>query len=222
MEFVGGSRTAMFWHFMPRPFMESIVRVLFDVYVTSHEHCENHFEREEGTDIRHFIRRALLEAELRSIAKQFPQITATVELNQSGNWHHTRIICGRIALTQNAVGDPEDVVRPSIFRSMYAAPDNQRYLLPEMKPEVSPPDSLLYGILVHGKSEMSHLFPGFANIVFPKPDLQSYYDGHIELFKEFPATVKAKTVRLFGDEEKVEPPVPKLKLRNPDIESERG
>jgi hypothetical protein len=204
----------MFWEHVPRAFMESLLRCVFDVYITADDHCGTHFETEEGADIQPFVRRALLEGAIRDVAKGFPSVNAKAVLNATGNWHHTRIICGLVAFTQNALGDPEDVVRPSLFRSMYAARDNQTYLIPELKPAESPPDSLLYGILVHGKSEMSRLFPGFADIVFPKPDLESYYDGRIELFKEFPDVVKAKTSRLFGTEETIEPSQPVLRARN--------
>jgi hypothetical protein len=117
-------------------------------------------------------------------------------------------------LTQNAVGGPEEIVRPSLFRKMYAGRDNQRFLFPELEPEKAPPDSLLYGILIHGQPEGSAVFPAFAKIVFPKEDLESYWPGQIDLFQAFPDVVRAKTERPFGtatNVEQIAEPQPELR-----------
>ena len=114
-----------------------------------------------------------------------------------------------VALTQNTVPDPETVVRNSWFRNLYAGPHNQLYLFPELAPEQLPSDCLLYGILLHGRSKESALFPGFAQIRFPTAKLRAYYQAKIDLFEEFPEVVQEKTVGLASrppdEEPEVEP-----------------
>lgn len=72
----GNPRVNMFWNDVPRPFMEKVLRCVFDVYITADDHCRTHFEDAEGSDIRPFIRRAFLEGTLRDVAKEFPQVYA--------------------------------------------------------------------------------------------------------------------------------------------------
>lgn len=206
-------RIQTFWEHVPREYMSNVLRAVFDCYMYSDEICTTHLEREEAHDISPFMRRGLIEAALREAAKPFPQIQASVVRNSSGNWHHTRIVAGRVLMTQNAAGCPEAVVKPSNFRFAYAAQDNVRYLFPEMQPPEPPPDSVLYGILIHGRAERSQLFPGFANVVFPKPDLTSNHDGYVDLFREFPEVVKEKTQQPFGPPEGEHLPEPEIRLR---------
>lgn len=203
-----------FWNHFSRNYLESVLRALFDCYEAADDQCQNLFDHPEANNIRPFYRRALIEGQLREVAALFPAINATARRSPASAWNHTLVICGRAALTQNAVGGPEEVVRPSLFRQMYAGRDNQRYLFPEMEPEEPPPDSVLYSILIHGQSEESAIFPGFARIVFPKEDLQSNWPEYIDLFQEFPEVVRSRTQGAFEDRAAVEPiaePQPELR-----------
>jgi hypothetical protein len=191
-------RVQRFWEHVPRPFMERVIRCVFDAYLRADEYCQD-FDSSERSNLRPFYRRALIEKYLRGVASQFAdQIKAGAARHEDkGFWFHTRIICNAgVALTQNTVPDPDTIVRNSSFRSVYAGPNNQLYLFPELAPEKVPPDSLLYGILLHGRSAESALFPGFAQIRFPTAHLRSYYRARIDLFDEFPEVVTEKTVGL--------------------------
>ncbi|MCX7424146.1 MAG: hypothetical protein NTW96_00680 [Planctomycetia bacterium] len=192
-----------------------VLRALFDCYEAADERCQTDFDRPEAANLRPFYRRALIESQLREVAASFPEITATARRSPASGWNHTLVLCGRIALTQNAVGGPEEIVQPSLFRQRYAARDNQRYLFVELEPEEPPPDSVLYGILIHGQANEGVVFPGFARIVFPKEDLQSYLPGQIDLFREFPEVVRTKTEGLFEDAtnlEQIAEPEPELRM----------
>jgi hypothetical protein len=214
---------SFFWNYMPRKYLERAFRSLFDCYEAADDRCQTEFDRPEGVNLRPFYRRALIEGQLREVAASFPEMTATARRSPASGWNHTLVLCGRIALTQNAVGGPEEVVQPSLFRQMYAARDNQRYLFPELEPEEPPPDSVLYGILIHGQSDEGAIFPGFAKIVFPKEDLQSYWPGRIDLFQEFPEVVRAKTEGLFETQagvEQVAEPEPELRMDDRQVSGE--
>jgi hypothetical protein len=193
-------RVQLFWEHVPRPFVERVTRSLFDCYIRADERCRE-FERSERYNLRPFYRRVLIEQDLRAVASRFSdQIVAeAVRHENKGFWYHTRIICNQnVALTQNTVPDPEFVVRNSLFRNCYARPNNQLYLFPSFAPEQIPETPLLYGILVHGRSKDSALFPGFAQVRFPKPKLTGYYEARIDLFEEFPEVVEEKTTGLPG------------------------
>jgi hypothetical protein len=203
-------RVQLFWEHVPRPFMERVIRGIFDAYLHADERCQD-FEPSERTNLRPFYRRALVEKYLRGIAAQFSdQITAKAARHEEkGFWYHTRIICNSaVAITQNTVPDPETVVRSSWFRNRYAGPHNQLYLFPELAPEQLPSDALLYGILLHGRSSESAMFPGFAQVRFPTANVRSYYQAKIDLFEEFPEIVEEKTIGLASlppEEPEIEP-----------------
>jgi hypothetical protein len=204
------SRVERFWAGVPRPFLERVLRSVFDNYVLADEFC-GEFDKPERINTRPFIRRALVERSVRDIARQFPgQITAeAVRHEDKGFWFHTRVVCnGDVALTQNTVPNPDILVRNSCFRNCYAGPNNQQYLFPEMAPDDLPNDSLLYGILLHGRSPESAVTPGFAQIRFPKRRLSGYYQERINLFMEFPEVVDEKVAelpQLAGEEIELEP-----------------
>lgn len=203
-------REQRFWASVPRPFMERFLRSLFDNYLLADHACQD-FDNAERRNLRPFYRRALIKRSIRGIAEQFPEhvVAEAVRYEDKGFWFHTRVICnGDVALTQNTVPYPHFVVRNSYFRDCYASPSNQLYLFPDLAPEQLPSDSLLYGIIVHGKSAESPLFPGFAQVRFPKPGLAGYHLASIDLFDEFSEVVVEKTTELPGtlpDETELEP-----------------
>lgn len=209
-----------FWNYMDRKYLERVLRSLFDCYAAADERCQTDFEKSEAANVRPFYRRGLIEGQLRDLAGEFPTLSATARRSPASSWHHTLVISDRVAFTQNALGDPDGLVRPSLFRHMYAANDNQRFLFPELEPEAPPPDSVLYGILVHGQSDESATFPGFAKIVFPKDDLKSYWPGNVDLFAEFPEVVRSKTEGLFEVQtgvEEIAAPQPELRVEQKKI-----
>jgi hypothetical protein len=191
-------RVQLFWEHVPRPFMERVIRCVFDAYLHADDACQD-FEISERANLRPFYRRALLEKYLRGVAAQFPeQVQAKAARHEDkGFWYHTRIVSNAtVVFTQNTVPDPETMVRNSSFRNFYAGPHNQLCLFPDLAPAQLPPDALLYGILLHGRSSESALFPGFAQIRFPTSNLRQYYHAKIDLFEEFPEVVQEKTIGL--------------------------
>lgn len=207
---------------MPRDYLAGALRTLFDCYEASEDQCDATFQRSEAVNLIPFYRRAMIEQQLREVAGSFPGIRAEARRSPSSGWNHTLVLSGRAALTENAVGHPDGLVRPSLFRMMYAGKDNQQYLFPEMQPLPSPPDSIVYGILIHGHSE-SCVLPCFAKIVFPREDLQSNLPGEIDLFREFPEIVRARTVGAFEDQDGIEQVAePKPQLRTDSMRASEG
>jgi hypothetical protein len=197
----------------PRKFLEDVLRAIFNCYELSHEHCQNFFEVTESANLRPFYRRALIEGQLRDAATAHGEVSAVARRSPASGWNHTVVLAGNVAFTQNSAADPDQVVRPSLFRQLYACRDNQQYLFAELEPEELPANPILYGILIHGQSEESPIFPGFARLVFPKEDLLSNWPGHIDLFLEFPEVVRHCTKGKFEEPtaEEVAEPMPELK-----------
>ena len=180
--------------------MEQVLRSLFDDYLLADQKCSD-FEKGEKSNLLPFYRRALVEGSLRAIAKRYPEQIAAraVQHEDKGFWYHTRIIFDNdVALTQNTVPHPNALVRNSSFRNCYAGKDNQLWLIPDAAPHEPLTDSLLYGILLHGRSAESPLFPGFAQVRFPTPKLDGYFESRIDLFDEFREVVEEKTTGLPG------------------------
>jgi len=199
----------LFWQDVPRAFAEDVLRAVLAAYKQSANQCFAEFARPEASNLIPFYRRALLEQDLRNAADRHEGVTAEAVKGESNAWFHTRLVSGQVVLTESAVSDPNEVVRPSQFREMYAAPDNRRYLFPEMEPEESSEGSLLYGILIHGRFGQDFTLPAFADIVFPLPDLTGYHPGRIQLFSEFPGIIAKQNG--FPQSRPVDEPKPKLR-----------
>ena len=206
----------------PRKYLEDILRAIFNCYETSHEHCQNFFETTESTNLRPFYRRAMIEGQLRDAAAAHKTVTAVARRSPASGWNHTLVLADNVAFTQNSAGDPDQVVRPSLFRQLYACRDNQKYLFAELEPEDAPPNPVLYAILIHGQSEESSIFPGFARIVFPKEDLLSNWSGHIDLFAEFPEIVRLCSTGKFEDPKAEEVAEPKPELKKKQVRKSGG
>jgi len=202
-------RVERFWESVPRPFMERVLRSLFENYRLADEQCQ-HFAKPEKANVRPFHRRGLIEGSIRDIAAEFREdmVAEPVRHEGKGFWSHTLVICNDdVALTQNTVPYPDSVVRNSCFRHCYASRSNQLYLFRDMAPKELPADALLYGIIVHGRSAQSVKFPGFVQVRFPKPKLVGYYRDRIDLFAEFPEVVDDGTAAIpgpFTEEEELE------------------
>jgi hypothetical protein len=222
MNHAGTELGALFWKHMPRQYLERVLQSLFQCYEAASEHCEHHFAPPEADNVLPFIRRGLIEADLREVAQSFPGITATARRSPESAWNHTLITCGRVALTESTVSHPDEVVRPSLFRQQYSARDNAKYLFPEMQPNAPAPGSVLYGILIHGKSSEGAHKLGFAKIRFPKENVEGYQPGVIDLFLEFPQIVVA-IQRTAESEPAVEQiPEPVVELRTNQQKTEGG
>lgn len=226
----------LFRRYVPHGFLREMLVTVYDCYADAVDHCQSLFEKPEAVNMRPFHRRGLIEQALRKAAEKYSDVSATAERGivgedgQFGWWYHTLIRCGPIALTQNTVGSPSELVRPSLFRQIYAAANPQLLLFPREETDSVPKQELrplpkgvrLYGILLHGQSDRATL-PGFAEIRFPNREYDGYLPGSIDLFGEFPEVVAERT-RLLTDDtvqadvvqtadvEHVEEPAPQLRV----------
>ena len=175
--------SVVFSKHLPVAFLEASVSCLVDSYSTSWAECDAAHQKPEAHDLWPYARRAKFEGEWRSLAKGFESISASVELNYSKNWHHTRIQGGPVILTASAVRDEAEIVRYAVFRETLAR-SNQAYLFDDIMPPPLP-DAPLYAILIHAPSLETPSRPRFAHVVFPSPDAKGYV-GRIRLELQFP------------------------------------
>lgn len=198
-----GIRVNRFWENVPKSFVHDLLHALFACYAVADEDCGKRFGEEEKRNVKPFYRRGLVEAEMRSIASRFDGVSAEPVLDEGGFWWHSRLIFGRIILTQSAAGRPDQELRPSRYKTKYASAKNQLYLFDVEDSEV---DALTYAVLTHGQSKISPFLPEFAVIRFPKPNLDGFYRGVIDLFEEFPDVVQANASDRSSDEIKIHEP----------------
>lgn len=208
---------AMFWEHVPRQYMENLLQMLADAYATSHANVFNAFEREtEAVNVLPVYRRGVIEEGLVACAKPFGEDVSIVTVDGAGTsfWNHNRVECGRVSFTQGAAPHPDHVLRPSISRTQYAANNGQLSLFDDMHFDRPPPaDSVLYGILVHGREPGHREQLGFAVVRFPLVDLSGYYTSRIDLFAEFPEIASAIGPKSEVPAEESVGELPELELR---------
>ena len=183
----------------PIEVQEALIRCLFGAYKTTFEECAR-FPDEEAHDLRPFHRWVQLRADLRGIADRFKGVAASAEP------YHTLLTAGHVKLTASSVTDPEDLVRPALYRHAYANESQLELFLQDSPP---PDGATLYVILKHGPDPAEPRQPSFAKIVFPTKDCQSYVH-EIDLF----ARVKALVESLRIPQESSAEPEPLVHLRN--------
>jgi hypothetical protein len=220
------SAVELFLESVPEPFLKDVLTAVFDCYAAANQQCESFFEPPEALNLRPFVRRGLIEQSLREVSKGYPGVSATSErglIGENGQtswWSHTLVRCGVVAFTENTVGDPNELVRPSQFRQGYAASNRQLLLfaLEEALGQTERPPVMegvkLYGILLHGQSPDAGL-PGFAVVRFPNYEYDGYLTGSVDLFARFPAVVASRTKVLMDgavEVEQVSEPTPRLRL----------
>src|SRR5688572_14410060 len=113
----GNERQEMFWEYMPHPFLAECLRGLFKAYEDAAVHCRQ-FETSEELNLRPFYRRALFERNFRAAAMGYPeQLSAkAIKFQGKGFWYHTKVVAGRVGMTQCAVGEPDTLVRAAEYR----------------------------------------------------------------------------------------------------------
>ncbi len=126
-----------------------------------------------------------------------------------GFWRHVVITCGRFRITQTTTMDSESPLRKAAYKCVYA---NEQQLLPgfeDMNPKPSKDDPHLYAVIIH-RGPVLEDAPDFMKVRFPKPELDGYHPGEIDLafYAEIPMAESSV------DEERIEDhAVPKLKLK---------
>jgi hypothetical protein len=125
-------------------------------------------------DLRPYLRRANIEANLHSLAQRYENIEASVSPNDAGNCSHLRLRSGAVFLTESKVESPSAVVRPAGFRKRYSR-FHQLSMFPEDN-EVVPQDDDLYAVLLHGPDDRDQDVLGFLSVGFPTPEFDGYWD----------------------------------------------
>jgi hypothetical protein len=196
----GSERQEFFWTNMPHPFIGDCFRGLFRAYEGAAIHCSQ-FELSERQNLQPFYRRALFERNIREAAAAYDgSVSAkSVRFMGKGFWYHTKVIAGRVGLTQCAIGEPEAVARPANYRRHYAGAQNQIWLIPDANPDADSNDKMLYALMTYGRSAETPARPGFAEIRFPSSTLETDLPGTIDLFLEFPEIVDEMNVGMFWE-----------------------
>lgn len=210
-------RSEIFRRDVSAVYLQKCLMGLFECYLSAAEWCADRFEPSEGFNVLPFYRRGLIESMLRESAIGISGMKCAVE--QDGFWNHTVIGTGDCIMTQATVKFPDELVRCSLARQAYCEPDNQKYLNASFQPITQSRKGFVYGLLLHGREPRERFFPAFARIVFPDRNLESYFARQIDLFKEFPETVRRCTSGIFEERnqtikqqfEMIEMPEPELR-----------
>lgn len=208
---------------VPARYLGDCLLGLFEDYLSSAEFCSDRFEKTEAINILPFYRRGMIESRLRECITKHKGMKACVERDDSGFWNHTVITAGDCMITQSTVRNPSENVRSSYARLTYAEPDNQRYLDESFKPVTPSRQGFVYGILVHGREKSEKFFPAFAQIVFPRRNLDGYYSRRIDLFAEFPEIVRRCTSGIFEERrDTLERQYEEIDLPDPELRDDLG
>lgn len=157
---------------VPLPVVQAIVKALYGVYRESYNQLVLEFDYPERHNLLPMYRRSKAEREMRELAKRYPQIEATAEINSTHNHYHTLLKCGRVLLTQSTAYGPGDMIRYSEYRRLLAQ-TNQVYFDWSPKYMRPAPEQLTYGVIVHNAEMGIEHKPAFIWVVFPGPDLKS-------------------------------------------------
>jgi hypothetical protein len=164
-------------------FLQDALRILATSYRGAHADCRVQFPAPEAHDLYPIMRRAMIEYQIRELAKSYPEISASAQPNHGGTSYYTLLSSGNVFLTANAVDHPNKTVRKAMFRETYA-----RASQPNLFGEPPEEGTILYGILLHGPDELNKTRPEFAHIAFPNKDCSDYV-GRVDLFGRFPGLV---------------------------------
>jgi hypothetical protein len=162
---------------------QRLIRMLFHVYRKADDFCEELLDGPETHDTLPILRRALAEQSLRFEMAKVDGAIATAEPNKVGNSFHTRVMIGRIVLTESAVESPDALVRPAEFRNAYAV--MYQLAMSFVDQETPPADGLIYTVLLHGLEPGKRGLPGFVHVAFPNPTWTRYVD-RIDLLRRYP------------------------------------
>lgn len=132
---------------------------------------------EERYNVMPWTRRGHVESRLRDAAAMSG---IEVETEKTGFWRHVVLTCGRFRITQTTSIDSETPLRKAGYKCNYA---NEQTLLPgfeEIAPTVAACDPHIYAVVLHRASVLAEE-PDFMMVRFPKPDLDGFHPGEIDL-----------------------------------------
>jgi hypothetical protein len=208
-----------------RDFLCDILRCIGHAWQIADQRTREEFEEPERHDLFPHQRRAIVEQQLRGVAKRHG-FNGSPQKNIRKTSNFSRITCNRVVITASAVQQPSDIVRYAEFRLGFAR-SNQACLFGDHEPIL--PNAPLYALVLHGPGAMdigedgkpteTTARPGFVDIVFPAPVAGSknrieYVGDRINLLAEFPDALTAiSKVSTEVVTSKVEPKLRRRSLR---------
>lgn len=198
---------ALFHADFPDDPLKRIIRTIFKAYADAAESSKS-FSPEERHDLLPQLRRALIERNVRFVGERFKKDGVTVRpcQNAGNNHYHNRIESGRVVLTVHKVDSPDEMVRDAVYRRGYAQSWQYDCLRPDEPP---PPDTRLYGLLLHVPDDDYRNPPTSLVVRFPDEYCEQYVGFPIDLYKRFPEIDDQG--RDDGTEFVNVPPVPRLR-----------
>ena len=163
-------------------FWRRMISGLFDAHRSAHEVTFTQFEQPEAHDLLGFTRRAKVEANLRGVAKLFPDTMTAKDVKASkGPWNHVEVHSGPVVLTASTVTNPGDMVDRAEFRASLAYETNALRFDLEGEGQADPDDLPLYAILLHSRFRTTRsedhqyvYLPGSAYLAFPNEGCDHY------------------------------------------------
>lgn len=162
---------------VPRSFQKACLHNIKDAYTEAYKEIllRLDLEKEESRDFLPYLRRTLIERNMRNLAGQYSGVSVKCRKNAAKNCHHNVIHSGKIMMTISSLDSPYRKLRDAIFRSQYVQGtlfDEDEILLCI--------DDTYYGIVCHGEDSFARGSLGFVHILFPK------YNYTIDLAARFP------------------------------------
>jgi len=193
---------------VPADFVEDALGSVFEQYSAAYENCDSLMDASERHDVLAAMRRAMIETEIRNVARRYPTAVVQTLMNKRRTSHYTLLKFGAVDLTVAKSGSPLALPRPALLRTNLFE-EAQASLFDR---EVAKPSDRLYGILIHGPARRKKRdeetpvanpkFPSFARIVFPDHDGNIL--ANIDLFREYRLVVQRYL-----------PPIEKIEIAEP-------
>ncbi|MEA2238913.1 MAG: hypothetical protein QOC81_3637 [Thermoanaerobaculia bacterium] len=179
---------------VPADFVTDVFGTVFEQYLAAYDTCDSMMDASERHDVLATMRRALIETEVRNVARRYPTAEVKTLLNSRKTSHFSLIKFGAVDLTFAKSGSPKLLPRPAIHRANLF----ERAQATLFDREVEKPGDRLYGILIHGPARRKKRdedvaianpkFPSFARIVFP--DQEGQIITSIDLFRDYRLVVQ--------------------------------
>lgn len=194
---------------VPSPFLSDLYRGIRTAYSSARAAGSGQdVGKKELYNLMPVTRRAHVETAVRRAADS-NRISVSTEKCGSF-WHHVVAECGRFRITQSTVVSSDASLRKSDYKCSYA--NEQQAMLPgfeDIANTFENDDPRLYAVILHRAAVMADS-PEFIKIRFPKPNLEGFHDGEIDLalYADLPVEQRSAPA-----EEIADIAVPKLKIR---------
>lgn len=174
---------------VPLDFQKACVRSIQQAYDEAYRRTGEDLclEKEEGHDLLPYLRRTLIERNLKNLARYYQGVHVSTRKNAARNCHHNVIHIGNLMMTISSIDYPSRKVRQAKFRDNYIQMTLFDFLRCQNE-EIFPIEGgLCYLIICHGEDIYSKGRLGFVKIVFP--DTNGNYIPVIDLLSRFPEVI---------------------------------